>query len=107
MLHTYKRFIFWSVVFLLPFFTAFFIQIPLCFIDVLSQFMRSLKPHIAMGVLTLVFIIPTYAWIIFANETRRSKLIATAIFTVSLFILVPVLWVFGFATARWLFATCQ
>lgn len=96
----------WACALALPLVIILLAQIPLCLIGPLSDFFRDLDPMHAIYILTIVYVLPSYAVLLLNLHTRKQRLIHGSIFTALLIPYIPLLWVFGFYTSRLLFSSC-
>lgn len=90
----------------LPLFIAALVQIPLCYIKPLSEYIGGLNEYVALIALSLLFALPVYALVLWAYRGWKKKLVAMLVSTILLGLYLPFVWVFAYNLSNRFFNSC-
>jgi hypothetical protein len=97
----------WGIALILPFMLMLLVQIPLCVVKPLSNYVESLKAITVMGIISVTCALPSYIPFFMLLKTRKPFWINTVIFTLIIIPMIVPVWIFGFYTSRLMFSGCN
>jgi hypothetical protein len=98
--------ILWALVLAVQILTVILIQFPLCHFKVISEFFQEQDPIFAIQILSMLFILPAFIFLMWRLKTAKQRYLQGFIYFIVCLPLLLVLWPLGFYTSRLLFTNC-